>query len=68
MDKVRNIFEKCLTIDFKVKTLKTVIKKYLEFEKENGNSKTLEHVKQLTHKIINSKISQLEEDEMEVDS
>jgi rRNA biogenesis protein RRP5 len=64
-DKVRHIFEKALTIDFKVKTLKTLIKKYLEFEKENGNAKTLEHVKTLTQRLITEKLTQINDDEAE---
>ncbi len=69
-DKVRNVFEKCLSIDFKVKTLKTIIKKYLEFETTHGNEHTLKHVKELTHKIIHAKLSELdngEEEEMQLD-
>lgn len=64
-EKIRHIFEKCLTIDFKIKVLKTIIKKYLEYEKENGTKKTIEHVMTLTQKLINQKLSnlQLPEDE-----
>lgn len=70
-EKIRHIFEKCLTIDFKIKVLKAVIKKYLEYEKENGNKKTFEHVMALTQKLINNKLSSLQKNEntqqMEVD-
>lgn len=69
LDKVRNIFEKCLKIDFKTKFLKTIIKKYLEFERDHGTQKSLEHVKQLTQSIISSRISSLDkkEEKMDVD-
>ena len=70
-EKIRHLFEKCLTIDFKLKVLKTIIKKYLEYEKENGNKKTIEHVMSLTQKLINEKIKDLqktdENDDMEID-
>lgn len=62
-EKIRSLFEKCLTVDFKIKTLKTIIKKYLEFEKDNGNAKTLEHVKNLTQQIIVNKLGQLKREE-----
>lgn len=70
-EKIRHIFEKCLTIDFKNKVLKTIIKKYLEYEKEHGNKKTFEHVMALTQKLISNKLSNLEKkdenEEMDVD-
>jgi len=74
-DKIRHIFEKCLTIDFKIKVLKTIIKKYLEFEKEHGNKKTIEHVMKLTQDLIKNKLSTFqqsedieEKDQMDIDS
>jgi len=70
-EKIRHIFEKCLTVDFKIKVLKTIIKKYLEYEKEHGNKKTIEHVMALTQKLINNKLSSLQKsddnDQMEID-
>ena len=62
-EKVRHVFEKCLSIDFKIKTLKTVIKKYLEFETAHGNDRTIKHAKELTHKIIQAKLSELDNDD-----
>jgi rRNA biogenesis protein RRP5 len=64
-EKIRHIFEKCLTVDFKIKALKTIIKKYLEYEKENGNKKTIEHVVNLTQKLISKKISDVRKNETE---
>ena len=70
-EKIRHIFEKCLTVDFKIKALKTIIKKYLEYEKENGNKKTIEHVVGLTQKLISKKIAEVqkneENDDMDID-
>jgi rRNA biogenesis protein RRP5 len=71
-EKVRNLFEKVLTVDFKIKILKNMIKKYLEFEVKFGNSKSVEHVKNITQELINKKLEELEEgdddgDEMNVD-
>lgn len=70
-EKIRHIFEKCLTVDFKIKALKTIIKKYLEYEKENGNKKSIDHVVQLTQKLISKKMADVqkneENNEMEID-
>jgi len=70
-EKIRHIFEKFLTIDFKIKVLKTIIKKYLEYEKEHGNKKTIENVVAITQKLINNKLSSLQKnddnEQMEVD-
>jgi hypothetical protein len=48
-----------------VKTLKTLIKKYLEFEKEHGNAKTVDHVKQLTQRIISERLANINENDEE---
>lgn len=65
LSKVRSTFEKALNVDFKIKILKTLIKKYLEFEKEFGTAKTVDHVKILTGKIISEKMSQFNTEEPE---
>ena len=65
-EKVRNIFEKVLTVDFKIKILKNMIKKYLEFEVKFGNSKSVEHVKKLTQELISKKLQELDDGEEDV--
>ena len=45
-----------------------IIKKYLEFEKEFGNTKTFEHVKNLAQKLVTEKLTKLStEEDMNVD-
>ena len=61
-DKVRSLFEKVLTVDFKIKILKNMIKKYLEYETKNGNHKSVEHVKKLTQELISKKLQELDKD------
>ena len=66
LDKIRSIFERMLSVDFKLKALKNIIKKYMEFEKDYGTPKSLENVKNLTQKIISEKMrAYAEEDEGE---
>lgn len=71
LEKIRNIFERMLNVDFKLKALKNIIKKYMEFEKDFGTAKSLENVKNLTQKIIMEKMkayAENEDNEMDVDA
>lgn len=43
---IRNIFERVITIRLKANRMKTVFKKYLEFESKYGNKSTIERVKE----------------------
>lgn len=61
IDKFRLIFEKIFTIDFKIKVLKTIIRKYLETEMKFGTPKTVENAKLLTQKIITDKMNEINE-------
>jgi len=61
IDKVRLIFEKIFTVDFKVKVLKAIVKKYLEVEMKHGNAKSLENAKMIAQLLITQKLAQMSE-------
>lgn len=50
---IRNIFERLIMIKLKANRMKTVFKKYLEFEKKYGNKSTLERVKEKLKSYVN---------------
>lgn len=52
-DRVRTIFERILTLSsLSSKKSKAVFKKYLNFEKEHGTPKSIEHVKTLAMEYV----------------
>ena len=62
IEKFRLIFEKLFTIDFKIKVLKTIVRKYLETEMKYGTPKSVENAKLLTQKLIVNKMNELNND------
>ena len=60
VEKIRKIFERMFNIPFKLSSLKSIFKKYLEFEQTNGE-KALENAKNKVQEIMNSKMEVEEE-------
>ena len=70
IDKVRQIFDKMFEIKFKVNDLKSIMKKFLEFEKQNCKDekeflKAQEKTKEILAKRMNKKEEKNEEEENE---
>ena len=63
-EKVKKIFDKMFDVDFKLKQLKNVMKKYLEFWKKIAkNEKEFFQAKEKVEKIIESKMQIDDDDE-----
>ena len=55
IEKIRKIFERMFDINFKLSALKSIFKKYLEFEQLNGE-KALENAKNKVEEIMSSRM------------
>ena len=62
IEKIRKIFERMFEINFKLSALKSIFKKYLEFEQSNGD-KALENAKNKVQEIMSSRMEIEEGDE-----
>ena len=62
IEKIRKIFERMFDIKFKLSALKSIFKKYLEFEQLNGDN-ALENAKNKVQEIMNSRMEIDEGDE-----
>ena len=62
IDKVRQIFDRMFEIKFKINDLKSIMKKFLEFEKNNcKNEKEFLKAQEKTKEILDKRMSQIEE-------
>lgn len=55
---VRSIFERAATLNLSSKKMKSIFKKYLQFEKTHGNADTVQHVKQQALSYLRTKEGQ----------
>eukprot|EP01096_Ripella_sp_DP13-Kostka_P002736 TRINITY_DN1372_c0_g1_i5.p1 TRINITY_DN1372_c0_g1~~TRINITY_DN1372_c0_g1_i5.p1 ORF type:complete len:734 (-),score=465.38 TRINITY_DN1372_c0_g1_i5:155-2356(-) len=55
---VRSIFERAATLNLSSKKMKSIFKKYLQFEKTHGNADTIQHVKQQALSYLRTKEGQ----------
>lgn len=53
---IRALFERVTSLNLSSKKMKFFFKKYLEFEKTEGDEDTVEHVKQAARAYIESKM------------
>ena len=52
---IRQIFNRIIQLGLTVKRMKFIFKKYLGFEKANGTDETVESVKEMAAKYVESK-------------
>eukprot|EP01133_Synstelium_polycarpum_P001459 gene1459-1692_t len=52
LKKIRSLFSRLVELKVSDRNIKQFFKRYLAFEKENGNVKTVEHVKELAMKFV----------------
>eukprot|EP01156_Anaeramoeba_ignava_P022800 Anaeramoba_ignava/c21053_g3_i1.p1 GENE.c21053_g3_i1~~c21053_g3_i1.p1 ORF type:complete len:355 (+),score=161.26 c21053_g3_i1:85-1065(+) len=55
---IRNLFERVITLNVSSKKIKFFFKRYLQYEKEEGNDERVEYVKQKAIEYVQSLISQ----------
>lgn len=56
LETVRQLFERLLSMGFSPKKMKFLFKKYLTFEQQVGNEKTIQHVKELAQNFVQQAI------------
>lgn len=63
----RSVFKKCLEKDHKIKALKQLVGKYLEFEKKNGSKEDLDKAAKYVQELMKNKMKKLDDEPEEDD-
>ena len=58
---IRNLYERCISLNLKPKKMKFFFKRYLEFEVGEGQDEKIEYVKEKANEYVNSVLTKDEE-------
>jgi rRNA biogenesis protein RRP5 len=65
---IRNLLTKATNLNLKTKNMKFLFKRYLEYEMEYGNNRSVEHVKKKATNFVDQNIEVLKNKEAKVSS